>query len=331
VQVEAIPPLFREESPGDDTRMLDDISDELRRGAALLEAIRKSCRALTSELDQHPVKMERVRKRQQQLTEAMAAECGHRGDAVSADWMNMLLSVADRIMKESPGVVSEENDPLVQLNYLNRRYSMTQRLFGDLLDCLTNSGDPHDSEAFREEGLAVLRRCNPVFARQVEACPRAMPEGYDIHWINQILPYVKKYAGGEWVELSGCISIFKEAADYVSQWAEKSQFDPRMDGVTVVAPGNWVYVMELVRRYPGIELAVIEPWSELLAQLIRRGSFLHKLPLTALVVSTWADPVYMKRRGEWNRRGMRKLLFVAPHLASFPDVAVLVKNMGVLP
>ena len=71
-----------------------------------------------------------------------------------------------------------------------------------------------------------------------------------------------------------------------------------------------------------LELAVIDPWPRLLAQLLPGGCFLNRLPLSACVVTTWADPLYVRCRNDWRARGLREKM---------NDVKTLVQNLELLP
>lgn len=312
-------------------RMLDETLRELEQAQTRLNGLLDSGRTLQRELNRFPPRLPAIKRAQQELEAAIQAEADFRCRAVCMPWLNTVLQVADQIMKETPGLLSDEADPQKQLRFLSRRYTLAGRFCADLHHSLRQGGDPHCFSAFFEENRAAVQRGNPALADRLAAMAPGPLPGFDIHWINQVVPYVKRQVGGTWRELSAFISIFTEARSVVERFVRETGFDPRTDALTVVAPGNWVYVLEWVRRYPELQLAVIEPWPELLAQLMHRGCFLHRLPESVCLVSTWADPLYVQCRAGWTRRGLRPLRFVAPHVADMPDVATLLRNLELLP
>jgi hypothetical protein len=304
---------------------------ELEREQSVLNELLSCCRKLSRELDRYPPRITAIKRSQKDLEQAIQAEAQFRSNAVCMPWLNTVLQAADQIMKETPGMMSDESDPQKQLRFLSRRYSMAGRFFEDLQHSLSQGGDPHCFTAFFEENKLAVQKGNPALAERLTAlAPNFLPD-FDIHWINQVVPYVKRQINSEWRELSAFISIFTEARSVVDQFVAETGFDPSHDALTVIAPGNWVYVLEWIRRYPALELAVIEPWPELLAQLMGRGCFLHRLPETARVVHTWADPLYVQCRNGWKHKGLRPLQFISPHVADMPDVVSLIRNLELLP
>jgi hypothetical protein len=324
-------PLFQPAAENTQNEMAEETLRELAREQALLNTLVSRCRTLSRELDRTPPRISAIKQGQKELEEAIHAEAGFRSGAVCMPWLNTVQQAADQIMKETPGMISEESDPQKQLRFLSRRYAMAGRFAGDLQLSLREGGDPHRFSAFFEENRLALEKINPALAGCLSGTATDLLPDFDIHWINQAVPYVKRRVKGGWRELSAFISIFTEARDVVGRFVTSTGFDPAHDALTVVAPGNWVYVLEWIRRYPTLELAVIEPWPELLAQLMWRGCFLHRLPETACVVPTWADPLYVQCRNGWKRKGLRALQFVSPHAADMPDVVSLTRNLELLP
>ncbi len=324
------PPLFHAAECLPNSLALETLR-ELEQEQSALNAVLNSCRTLARELDWYPQRIPAIKRAQKEIEQSIQAEADFRSGAVCMSWLNTVFQVADQMMKETPGLVSEESDPQKQLRFLNRRYAMVNRFCADLHLSLSQGGDPHCFSAFFEENKAAIQKGNPALAERLGCiAPGVLPD-FDIHWINQVVPYVKRQVNGAWRELSAFISIFTEARCVVNRFVAETGFDPEHDALTVVAPGNWVYVLEWIRRYPMLELAVIEPWPELLAQLMWRGCFLHRLPETACVVHRWTDPLYVQCRNGWKRRGLRPLQFVSPHVAELPDVVSLLRNLELLP
>jgi hypothetical protein len=326
-----VPALFSVESIDICTAMLSSTITELKAGLQQLDLILKNTRSLTNELERHPIRMENVKRKQKALECEIQSGETVRQQVVCAPILHTLFHHADEIMKETPGMITEDPDPVVQLHYLTRRYGLVKRLYNDVLTALEKGADPLSFSAFLQENRATLKRCNPDFAERVMEFNDVTSPDFDVRCFNQLVPYVKRKVDGAWKELSAFSSMFREAADVVDSFVKETGFDPQNDALTVVAPGNWVYVLEFLRRYPMLELAILEPWPELLGQLMSRGCFLHQLPANALVVETWANSLYMQRRGRWNQMGMRKTVFVSPHVENMPDVKAWVRNLEVLP
>lgn len=324
--------LWTVEPASPNASSLDHLLSEFHAEREAIGAILLNCKTLRNELQRYPIRVNLLKRRQASVETAIAAEAAARESAESAAWLHTLLHISDEVMKDTPGLMSEEADPEKQLLYLTRRYRFADYLCEDLMASVQKGGAAHRFRAFAEENLTALERANPTLADRLRHGMEAdEPSEFDIHWFNQILPFVKRRQGEQWCALSAFTSFFSEAREQIRAFVEANHFDPRRDALTVVAPGNWVYVREWVRLFPEVELSVIELWPDLLAQLIQGGCFLNLLPASACVVTSWADPLYVRRRAEWTRRGLRELRFVAPHVASMPDVQTLIRNMELLP
>ena len=323
--------LFRAVPVDAPSDALDRVVAELNKERRALDTALDSFKALTDELDRQPVQHTQLQLKQQAVGRAVDAETSQREKMRSAPWLHTLFHVVDQTMKETAGMLSADPDPRKQLRYLTRRYQMMDRLCLDLLDSLLRGRSPRRFNAFAEENLAAVAQSNPALADRLRSKLDAAPDSFDIHWFNQILPFVKRKQDDEWKDLSAFVSFFTEARDTVQNFVAQTGFNPQRDAVTVIAPGNWVYVYELLRRFPNINLAVIDPWSDLLAQLIQGGCFLNRLPPGACVAGTWADPVYVQCRNRWRARGLREVRFISPHVAEFPDVKALCRNLELLP
>ena len=326
-----IPSLFSVRAAESSNEMFSVTESEIKTDMQAIELIIKSCRSMITELDRHPLRMDKVKSRQSALESAISEEVAVREKSLCAVLLHTLFQHADEIMKQTPGMVSTDTDPTVQLNYLSCRYGLIKRLCEDMLASMNEGGDPHWFTAFQMENRRVLKKINPELAERVMNFNAQEHPDFKLRCFNQLVPYVERKVAGEWIELSAFASIYKEASEVVGKFIKDTGFDPCRDALTILAPGNWAYVLEFLRRYPMLELAVIDPWPELLSQMMPRGCFLHLLPERAVVVDTWASPLYMKRRGKWNKLGMRKHTFIAPHVSHMPDVEVLVRNLGVLP
>ena len=304
------------------------VSLELNREIASLDLVLKSCRNLYCELERYPVKLNQLKRKQVLLQEAMQAETDLHVGFHCVAWIHTVFHVADQIMNETPGMVSNEPDPAAQLNYLTRRYRLVKRLCQDLLDSIDGKVMPRQFSAYFEENLAAIARNNPALADRLRVLScEGVPDGFTLHWFNQILPMIRRNG----VALSGGSNFFHEAREQVDRFIDESGFNPAFHALTVVAPGNYVYVLEFMRRFPNLNLVVIDPWPQVLAQVLSGGCFLHRLPLSACIVNMWADPLYISRRNGWRNRGMKELRFVSPHVAEFSDVIAMQRNLELLP
>ena len=304
------------------------LAEELRRELASIDEVQKSCRGMRYEVERYPVRPNMLQRKKVQLESAIQRETATQQGLHCVPWIHTVFHVADQIMKETPGMVSNEPDAGKQLNYLSRRYALAGRFCQDLIDSLENNTPPNHFSAYREENLAAIARNNPALAERLRALiPAGVPDGFVIHWFNQILPNV--YRAGK--ALCSGSRFFHEAREQVVQFAEQTGFNPATHALTIIAPGNWVYVLDFINCFPGLELVVIDPWPQVLAQQLEGGCFLHRLPESACVVDNWFDPIYIKRRNEWRSRGLKEVRYVSPRVADFPDVAMIRRNMELLP
>lgn len=304
------------------------VSAELKQEMDALETILKSCRNLLSELNRHPVKMSQVKRKQEDLQNAIQAETETHQAFHCIPWIHTVSHIADQIMKKTPGMISEEPDPATQLNYLIRRYRLVSRLCQDLLNSIDGSVMPRHFSAYLEENLTAVARNNPALANRLrELSTAGVPDGFALHWFNQLLPYLRRDS----IPLSGESNFFYEAREVVDQFIQETHFHPATHALTVLAPANYAYAVEFLRRFPQLELVIIDPWPQVLAQIISGGCFLHQLPQTACIVTTWADPLYVSRRTLWKQAGLQEVRFISPHVADFPDVVALQRNLALLP
>ncbi|MBI3986970.1 MAG: DUF115 domain-containing protein [Lentisphaerae bacterium] len=346
---------------------LDDVAVRLKEYGAGVETLVLECKRLRKELETHPISMERVRRRQDALNESLGQEERRRADDALAPWVAPLLEFTDHIMKETPGCLSQDPDPVVQLNYLQQRFAFAGDLCADLrgdldwararLPNAENPGlaglnadvsgvvptlrevgtkterHPYEFKSFRRQALNVIRPGNRLLADWLERYSGDIPPRFHIHWLNQFVPYVTvQIRENVWKPLSGFLSIVEDAQADVDRFVVGSGFDPARHAVVVVAPGNWIHAIEFARRYPRAEMLVAEPWPELLAVLMSRGCFLHHFPSGVLVVGAHEalkgwETLYADRLQSWKRRNLDPKFFVHPFAAEIPEIQEFARQL----
>ena len=79
-------------------------------------------------------------------------------------------------------------------------------------------------------------------------------------------------------------------------------------------------------------MLVVDPWPDLLAQMIERGLFIHRLPPKTLVAC--ADEGFKKwrklcaaRLDEWKKRGLQNVFFIHPQAGELPEIQRLLPQL----
>lgn len=318
---------------------------------ALAAAIPPCCRRLRRELERYPIRMPAVRKLQQQLSELVAREGTTRAHSDTALLINPLIQCADVVMEQTPQSRPEDRpgtDPFLQIDFLRNRFGFIADLCDDLAGDLERAGRlpaaepggpyepgrPYVFRGFRRLGLATLARRNAELAAWLERrAPAESDARFQIKWMNQCVPHVAlRTSDGQSLPLSSFVSMHQAARRYVDRLAARTAFDPAADAAVFIAPVNWTQLLAFAERYPRAELLVVEPWPELLAQLIERGAFLHRMP-DAMTVAGVADGLRWEQTCRnvlraWGRAGRNVLLLPHPRAGGLPEVRACVARLA---
>ncbi|HBA83807.1 MAG TPA: hypothetical protein DCZ95_06920 [Verrucomicrobia bacterium] len=338
----ALPLTVRRKTLPPPADALADVDNRMRQYGVLAESIVEVCLKLRKELEQQPLNVAKVRIQQKNLQQLIGREEEKRKEPNLRLWLQAVVQHVDRVMQETPGLISQENDPFKQLAYLEARYGFIRDLSEDLrrdfmgvvrrLRVLAAgqeepSSSPFVFKSFREQALQRMGNSHRELAAFLRKTPAVLPpDRFQVRWMNQHVPFVKcRLSDGRWVALSGFTSMFDRAVLEVDAFVRQTAFDPARHAVVFAVPGNWVHVLEFARRYPQAQIMVLEPWIDLLSALIERGSFLHFLPPDALIVGVddrlteWKTLAH-DRWLAWEQAGLTPCLFKHPALADSAEI-----------
>ncbi len=328
--------------------------DRLNRVVALFEQygavagnLVEVCRRMRRELDAYPLNMQKVRALQEELQAGLRREEEVRSAKEAVPLLNSILLQTDEVMKQVPGLVTEEVNPAAQLEFLLARFRFARDLCADFHGELAEAaraiaqpgrepvavrGSPYIFQSFKKLAVDFVRRENDELATFLARPAVAKPEQFKMAWINQMVPYVRVRRGEDWVPLSSFLSMYEQADRDVKAFEERFGFEPARHAVTFVGAGNWVQVVAFSRHFPAAQAMVVDPWPDLLAQMIERGLFIHRLPPKTLVVC--ADERFKKwrklcaaRLDEWNKRGLQNVFFVHPQAGELPEIQQLLAQL----
>jgi hypothetical protein len=325
----------------------------LRSYAEVAMAISTICAELRGEIESKQLNMTRIRQRQVGLQALMQKEQQCRA-AENGFLLNVLIHFVDTIMKETPGLITAENDPILQMNLLDSRFLFAAELCGDIgsdLAAVTSllqqprdeqtvpseiDGDAYSFPSFRRQALRFIRRNNPELASYLEnQRPPLPPDKFRISWINQFIPYVQvRRSTGEWQANSGFFSMYERASADIETFLGRTGFDARCHALIFTEPCNWIHVIEFARRQPDAEVIVLDPWSELLSALIDRGVFLHRLNPHTLIIGLHPDlrdgaELASRRLAEWKERGLTPLPFPCMPDGKEPETTTALRGLGI--
>lgn len=186
-------------------------------------------------------------------------------------------------------------------------------------------------KGFRRYALNVIRKENPEFADHLASAISSSSDTFMIHynWINP--PHVRiRRDDGELIPLvPPFLGMNQVIANETRAFLDNLAFDPKKHGLVIVAPVNWLHVIEVVKRHPDASLLIVEPWPELLSRLIDSSMFTHFLPESTLVVGVdrsldWRNAC-QRRLDKWRKDGLVPSLFVNPRARILPEVDRLEK------
>ncbi len=322
-----------------DAANLNAICDELEafKGNAL-ETLEAS-RLLQRELDRYPLRMPAVRKAQQALQTGVRREADLLTSAVAGPWMSFIVKNTDRLCGETPGLVTNSDNPATQLVFLQYRYTLLADLVKDVLaifkpavESLTKAVDvfipsPVMFNSFRNLGLRTIRQSNPEAAELLaDRSDWPISNRFSIRFVYQKHQHISMLQpDGVWQPLSALFSMIDEARSDVTRAVAESGFDPQKHALTILAPCNWLHMATWSKLFPRMDIVVIEPWPDLLSTLMDAGCFLHLLPSNSLVLcvgsqfTAW-QKLYAERMQKRAEAGRKSILFIPPVVAGFSEV-----------
>ena len=301
-------------------------------------------RSLQEESARNPVCREFLEQAEQRLDGALFEEAEWLVQHEGERWLTPLVQHAARLDAETPGLLAEAREGSGRLRYLERHYQvlrdLAEEIRGDLRAVLGDGTPPaalrpaRDASlfvSFRNLALSCIRRNNPELSDWLQGQSDLRPsERFRFRWKNQMIPgmEVRPLNGGDFVSVAGEWSMVEEARDEVQAFVQAMAFDPIHHGIVVAAPCNWVHVLELLGRYPSVRLIIVEPWLDVLNELMLHGCFLHRLPHDALLLGAdvrlepW-EQRFLSALAVWKKEDIRPLFFTPCRVADQEDLRAL--------
>ncbi|MEI6807429.1 MAG: 6-hydroxymethylpterin diphosphokinase MptE-like protein [bacterium] len=346
---------------------VNQLADDLKHYSEIARRLVKACSALRKSLDTASPDLDRIREGQARLNDLMTSEPPARTVEIASEWLNVILHYVDEILRQTPGMIREENDPCAQLRFLSTRFRFAGDICADLISDLKSVGaqlrlinespggpsthnahfatgkgmsvadlkvTPYVFLSFRRHAVASIREGNPGLASFLEADrPGDISDRFRIRWMNQLVPYVEiKCEDGAWKPLSSFLSMYSDAMSDMRGLQTGMGFDSRRHGLVLVCPGNWMHAFAMGKVFPAAEVMIVDPWPDLLSHLIERGCFLYPLPPRALIVAADARAGQWRslcagRLDEWKRAGRSPVFFVPPACRELSGIAEIEKDL----
>jgi hypothetical protein len=187
---------------------------------------------------------------------------------------------------------------------------------------------PYSFKAFRNYAIArVIEGGNTEFAEWLQKERKKVPpESFDCRLMNQIVPFITfKLAPAKFIPLSGFENMMELARARVEDFAVKTTFNVDDCFVVFPAPANWIYTIELFRKYPATNGCILEIFPELFNYIIDFGLFLNQVkagtPIIACseVFKEWTS-IFKKIIQEQVLQKKRIIIFHHPECSLLPEV-----------
>jgi hypothetical protein len=292
---------------------------------------------LRDALRMDPIPLAAIRALQAMLQERMAALLQREREAAAACWLAPVALLVENVLTESPSARVAGQDPVVALDAIEARYAfagdLARELAGDLALTVGPAGErraerpgPLESRAFRNHGLAQLRRMGGGLCERLEAGGVPVPEGLRLRWFNQYLPWIRIVQDGREVALTAMTGMLDEARGEVDRFVARLG-DRTGVAVVFAGAGGWTHICEWARRFPDRPVAVLEPWPGVLAELVSHGCFLHVLADGSRVIDASDGNDWRRSLSDWCEHGRRQgrfpVVFPHPRRGQIPALAVL--------
>lgn len=314
----------------------DALLDYARRSEAVLETARGLREALWAE----PMPMARIRGMQVMLQQRIADLLQFEHAVSAAHWLSTAVMLVERTFAESPLALVGGQDPVAALDVVEARHAfagdLARELAGDLEWALSSGSGvcrepprPLESQAFRNHGLACLRRMGGSLCARLERGGLPVPEGLRLRWFNQYLPWVRVSQDGRDVALTAMTGMLEEARREVDRFVASPCVAPS-SAVVFAGAGGWTHIGEWARRFPDRPVGVLEPWPGVLAELLSHGCFLHLLPPGSRVIDASAGADWAQELAGWCERvrgqGLSPVIFPHPRCGAIPLFGALAEE-----
>ena len=182
---------------------------------------------------------------------------------------------------------------------------------------------------FRRLAIRRIRPSDPDLADWLARHPKRHADRFDLHYnFMENACIALKTENGNRPLTGGSITLGEDAAAELDSFFETCRFDAAQNGLVLLAPLSWLHAVHAAAAQPGLELLVIEPWPELLGELVDHCLFLHRLPLTTAIVGTGPElsnwPAHVRAvLARWRQQSRQPVLFVPPSVARLPEIVSL--------
>ena len=187
---------------------------------------------------------------------------------------------------------------------------------------------------FRRFAVDRIRRSDPALADWLASRPEQNSPRFRLHCNFTESACVVRQDGERETLLTGSYLTMQESAESeIGGFLAAHDFAAARDALIVVAPASWHHPMAVAAQCPEAAMMVLEPWPDLLAMLIGRCMFLHRLPADAAIIGAGPELPDWRRRAQqqlrlWRQAGRRTLVFVNPHADAMPEVREIVTALA---
>jgi len=186
---------------------------------------------------------------------------------------------------------------------------------------------------FRQLALAVIRRGNPELADYLNV-NRPPADGFNVEYYFTEYAYISRRTDHGIVALTDdYLHMAEKAEKTIAAFLAGQDFSPERHAVVFVAPVSWMHVVAFGRSCPQGAALILEPWPELLSELIDNCLFMPRIPYDSTVIAAasgfpdWRRQ-YQRRVRELKRKGMELLFFINPATAEQPEVLDIIRQIN---
>lgn len=323
------------------------VRDDLRTWQRTLSEMSGLSKRMLRNLSSPNPDLKKMPEMQSRLKEASDLESGlwHGSPArpfAEAVKLSSFLFLSERAgMRRAASLEDELEASRLQMEFTKDICEDVERDVSLAIETLEGGGPPPASPvsdslrftAFQRFAVSFILSSNRELAsRMEEASAFGGVEGkFALQHTFQSLPVLKRIChDGSQIPLSGYLSMDKEADASVEAFLKKSGYDARRHAVVFLAPGNWADVCTFARRRPegDCKLMVVEPWPELLCEIVSHSMFLHLLPPGSPVIAMhdslpgWRR-LFTETLRKWGEAGLETLFYKCPSTWKLEEVREL--------
>jgi len=187
---------------------------------------------------------------------------------------------------------------------------------------------------FRSLAIKAFRSSNPELADWLQTHPSSDSKTFELvcNFAESACITMHPPNGASQLLTGGYLTMEKDARNEITEFLNANHFNPVNDALIVVAPATWLHPIHAAKRFPELEMLVIEPWPELLSMLIDRCLFVHRLPPATAIAGVHSELTDWRRLcnksiRDWKRTQRRPLLFINPRAANLPEVQKIAEEI----